>query len=475
MTPGMFTKASLQLVPISDRRSMNMLLLRRSLPRATSAICRPRTAPLHGTGVFPRRQAHSLRVSQQRLWDNIQDTCTIAGAKDGGLRRLSCSDEDKIARDWFADEVKALGCSYVVDRMGCQWATLPGENNSIAPIGIGSHLDSVQTGGKFDGPLGVFTGLEVLRVLKERGHKTFAPISVINWTNEEGARFPPGCMSSAVWSEKLDIDYAHACTDTADRSVSIGDELRRIGYMGEKEVSYKTNPLSAHFEIHIEQGSRLEKSGCEVGIVDGAQGMRWYDVSLRGMTRHTDTTPMDMRQDALVGAAKAVLEIERIGRASGGMATVSLFKSSPQNFCNIPSSVDFSFSMQHPSPEVLRGMTEEIRAFIDATAKESRLEVTNYATVWTYDPSDFNADAVRCMQEAADDMGYRSMKLISHTGHDSIYTNMVVPTAMVFTPCKDGISHSPLEYASPKDCEVGAQTVLGAVLRYDDLLRKRHS
>ncbi|GME28811.1 putative N-carbamoyl-L-amino acid hydrolase [Neofusicoccum parvum] len=420
---------------------------------------------------------HGRRES--RIWDTLHSTADAAGATpDGGLRRLSCDDADKTARDHFAEEARALGLKYEVDAMGCQWATLPGERDDVAPIGVGSHLDSVQSGGRFDGPLGVFTGLEVVKVLRESGWTTFAPVAVVNWTNEEGARFPPGCMSSAVWAHKLDIAYAHACTDTADRTTTIGDELRRIGYMGTREVSYKTNPLSAHFEIvkHIEQGSRLEKAGLDVGVVDGAQGMRWYDVSLRGVTRHTDTTPMDIRKDALVGAAKIVLEVERIGHASnGGMATVSLFKSSPQNFCNIPSSVDFSFSMQHPEPAVLQGMTGQIEDFVHKVAATHGLEVADYSNVWSYDPSDFDAEAVACVESAAKEMGYSYQRLISHTGHDSIYTNMVVPTAMVFTPCRDGISHSPLEYASPENCSIGAQTVLGAVLKYDDILRKKYS
>ncbi|GME28812.1 putative N-carbamoyl-L-amino acid hydrolase [Neofusicoccum parvum] len=381
---------------------------------------------------------HGRRES--RIWDTLHSTADAAGATpDGGLRRLSCDDADKTARDHFAEEARALGLKYEVDAMGCQWATLPGERDDVAPIGVGSHLDSVQSGGRFDGPLGVFTGLEVVKVLRESGWTTFAPVAVVNWTNEEGARFPPGCMSSAVWAHKLDIAYAHACTDTADRTTTIGDELRRIGYMGTREVSYKTNPLSAHFEI-------------------------------------TDTTPMDIRKDALVGAAKIVLEVERIGHASnGGMATVSLFKSSPQNFCNIPSSVDFSFSMQHPEPAVLQGMTGQIEDFVHKVAATHGLEVADYSNVWSYDPSDFDAEAVACVESAAKEMGYSYQRLISHTGHDSIYTNMVVPTAMVFTPCRDGISHSPLEYASPENCSIGAQTVLGAVLKYDDILRKKYS
>ncbi|KAF2140795.1 uncharacterized protein K452DRAFT_273618 [Aplosporella prunicola CBS 121167] len=400
----------------------------------------------------------------------------MAGAKDGGLKRLSCDNDDKIARDWFASEAQKLGCKYEVDAMGSQWATLEGENNALPPIGIGSHLDSVESGGKFDGPLGVLTGLEVARVIKEGGRKTYAPISVINWTNEEGARFPPGCMASSVWSGVLDIDYAHKCTDTANRSITIKDELARIGYLGTKSVSNKTNPLSAHFEIHIEQGTRLKKAGKDVGVVDSVQGMQWFDVSLRGFTRHTDTTPMDLRQDALVGAAQIVLEVERIGRASQtGMATVSLFKSWPQSFCNISGSVDFSFSMQHSSLPVLKDMTAQIKEFVHKVAKERGLEVAKYDNIVNFDPVNFDAQAVACVENSAKEMGYSYEKLISHTGHDSIFTNMVCPTAMVFTPCRDGISHSPLEYASPDNCGIGAQTLLGAVLKYDDILRRMHS
>ncbi|KAK7553493.1 hypothetical protein IWX49DRAFT_634966 [Phyllosticta citricarpa] len=417
----------------------------------------------------------ALKVSQDRLWDAIHSTCNMAGAKDGGLRRLSCDDNDKIARDWFASEVKKLGCKYEVDAMGCQWATLPGENNEIPPIGIGSHLDSVQSGGKFDGPLGVLTGLEVAKVLKESGKKTYAPICVINWTNEEGARFPPACMASNVWAGEFDIDAARKCTDTADKKTTIGDELKRIGYAGKKECSYKASPLSAHFEIHIEQGPRLEREGLDVGIVDSVQGMHWFNAGLRGFTRHADTTPMEMRHDALAGAAKIVLEIQRLGRETGGMATVSLFKSQPQNFCNIPSAVDFSFSMQHPDKATLDGMKKHVESFVKKVAADDGLDIAEYDNIWSYDPNSFDPVAVSCIEAAAKDMGYNYKKLISHTAHDSLYTNMHVPTAMVFTPCRDGISHNPLEYASPENCSVGAQTILGGVLRFDDILRKKHS
>ncbi|EPQ61253.1 N-carbamoyl-L-amino acid hydrolase [Gloeophyllum trabeum ATCC 11539] len=378
----------------------------------------------------------------------------MAGATpDGGLHRLSCSDPDKVVRDWFAKEVRAIdpNVKYFVDKMGSQWAIFPGENNDIPPIAVGSHLDSVQTGGRYDGPLGV-------------------------WTNEEGARFPPACMASSVWAGQLSLEDAHRCTDTVNRSITIGDELKRIGYAGEVEASHRTNPLSAHFEIHIEQGSRLEKAGKEVGIVDSSQGMVWYNVSLRGFTRHTDTTFMEDRRDALAGAAKCVVEIQRVGRESKtGMATVSLFKSSPQNFCNIPDKVDFSFSAQHTNLAVLRKMEEGILAFIRNTAQEDKLEVVTLEKIWDLEPNRFDETAVQCLEDAAKEMGFNYTRIGNMTGHDSSYTRLVCPTAMVFTPCKDGISHNPAEYASPEECSTGAQVILGGVLNFDALLRKKLS
>ncbi|TFK47986.1 Zn-dependent exopeptidase [Heliocybe sulcata] len=311
---------------------------------------------------------------------------------------------------------------------------------------------------------------------KASGMGTYAPLAVINWTNEEGARFPPGCMSSAVWSGEMALEDAHACTDTTDPSVTIGAELKRIGYSGYVEASYKTNPLSAHFEIHIEQGSRLEKAGKEVGIVESSQGMRWYNAGLQGFTRHTDTTFMDNRRDALVGAAKCVLEIQRLGRESKtGMATVSLFKSSPQNFCNIPGNVEFSFSMQHTDRNVLEQMEGDAFRFIRSMAEEDNLEVTRLEKIWDFEPNRFDETAVQCLEDAAKEMGFNYTRIGNMTGHDSVYTRLICPTAMVFTPCKDGISHNPAEYASPEECSTGAQVILGGVMKFDALLRARHA
>ncbi|KIW73683.1 hypothetical protein PV04_01781 [Phialophora macrospora] len=414
----------------------------------------------------------NLQVSESRLWESIQKTCEIAGARDGGLCRLSLDDNDKIARDWFAEEAKQMGCRHTVDTVGTQWVTLDGENNDVPPIAIGSHLDTVSTGGKFDGCLGVLAGLEVLRVLHASGYKTFAPITAINWTNEEANRFLMACSGSSVWSGETALDAALRVPDVSQPSITFGNELKRIGYNGTAEASYRARPLSAHFELHVEQGRRLEQAGKEVGVVYASRGMRYYQVALRGALGHVSMR-ID-RKDALVGAASIILEIERIGRATEGTTTTTMFSMTPQDIATIPNATNFTFGTQYSNASIHQEVEDHLIGFIEKAAADRGLEVT-VDHIAKFDSTVFDETLVSCVEQSAKDMGYNYLRMESHALHDSMYIQKVCPSAMIFTPSRDGISHSPLEYSSPENCKVGAQTVLGAVLEYDAVLRAKYS
>ena len=241
----------------------------------------------------------NLTIDPQRLWDDLMQTAQIGATAKGGICRLTLTDLDREVRDWFRARAEALGCTVTVDDMGTMFARRRGQRDDIAPIAMGSHLDTQPTGGKFDGALGVHAALEALTALHRAGYETFAPIEVVNWTNEEGSRYSPAMIASGVFAGAFTRDFAWARTDRGGES--FGDALDRIGYRGEEVCG--AHPLSAFFELHIEQGPYLEAEGKDIGVVTGVQAMRWYEVTVMGQESHAGTTPMPRRHDALLGAA----------------------------------------------------------------------------------------------------------------------------------------------------------------------------
>jgi beta-ureidopropionase / N-carbamoyl-L-amino-acid hydrolase len=251
-----------------------------------------------------------LRINAERLWRSLMTMAEIGATPKGGIRRLALTDEDKQARDLFVRWCQEAGLKVAIDRMGNIFARRAGTEDR-PPIVTGSHLDSQVTGGRFDGPLGVLAALEVVRTLNDRGVRTRAPIEVVNWTNEEGARFPPPMVASGVFAGVHSLEFALACKDADGRTQ--GEELERIGYAGPEPVGGR--PIGALFELHIEQGPELEAKGLDVGIVTGTYGVRGFDVAVLGENAHVGPTPMDRRRNALVGAAMLIVEAQRIGMA----------------------------------------------------------------------------------------------------------------------------------------------------------------
>lgn len=375
-----------------------------------------------------------------------------------------------MARDWFKNEVLSLGAkSYNVNGTGSQFALFEGKSD-IPPIAMGSHMDSVETGGRFDGPLGVIGALEVVRSLKEQNFQTHAPIALINWTNEEGARFFPPLGSSCVYAGTSTVSAAHESKANDGSGETLGAALQSIGYVGDGPNTFQDFPISAHFEIHVEQQTTLEKAGKSVGWVEGWQGISVFEVTFRGEDGHANTYPMEKRKDALMGATKTIIDTEKLAGDHGGYTTVTSIQSGPVGCCNIQSWTKIVFCLMHPSSEHLGRMNERAQEMAKERATQHGLNVS-ISRIMHLEPGKFWPEAVDCVKRACGDRGIGADTL---TAHDSTMTTLVCPTAMVFARAKDGISHAAKEWTSKEDCAESALVLGKALLNYDELLRQRH-
>ena len=411
----------------------------------------------------------NLRIDGARLWGELMETAAIGATRKGGICRLTLTDLDRQVRDWFKARAEGLGCTVTVDSMGAMFARRPGRAD-IPPIAMGSHLDTQPTGGKFDGVLGVLAALEALRTLVEAGYETHAPIEVINWTNEEGARFQPSMVSSGVFAGAFEHDWASARSDPA--GVTFAEALEAIGYRGWQRCG--DHPLSAFFELHIEQGPILEAEDKTIGIVTGIQGIRWFEATVRGQDAHTGATPMNLRKNALLGAARLVERVDAIARrhAPHAVGTVGRMEVKPNSPNVVPGEVFFTVDLRHPDASTLDDMQEAWIAAAYAVTDEGGLEV-EINKILDQPPVRFDADCIACVREGARTAGFLAREITSGAGHDAGYVSRVAPSAMIFVPCRDGISHNEVEYAAPEHCAAGAQVLLQAVLRYDRLLQER--
>jgi len=405
-----------------------------------------------------------LRVSRERLWDSIVETSKFGATPAGGMNRLTLSDDDKLARDWFVAACRDVGCTVTVDDVGNIFARRPGRDNSRLPIAIGSHLDTQPMGGRFDGVAGVLCGLEVLRTLDGAGHMTESPIEVINWTNEEGSRFAPTMIASGVFAGIYTSEFARGVKDRDGKT--FGGELERIGYLGTTPAG--NHPLDAYFELHIEQGPILYDEGTTIGVVTGAQGQLWYEITVTGRAGHAGSTPMHLRKDAMLACARITEAVNSIAKAHGpaGVGTVGLVELKPNSRNVIPGEAFLTADLRHPDGGRLRSMGAELEAAVGRVAVETdtSIEVRN---VFDLPPMQFDAGCVSIVRDAVEGLGYSHRDLFSGPGHDAVYVARVAPAAMVFVPCERGLSHNEAEYATPEDLEAGANVLLHALLERD--------
>lgn len=425
----------------------------------------------------------SLTIKQGRLIETIHETANW-GAKgvwglestQTGVCRLALSDLDKKVRDWFVQETEKLGCQVKIDEMGNIFAIYPGKNQG-PPIGIGSHLDTQPNGGRYDGILGVLLGLEVLRTLKDNNYTPNYPIAVIDWTNEEGARFPTSMVSSGVWAGKIPLETAWSLKSLDVNPVSMKHELERIGYNGDVKASYLENPLACHFELHIEQGPVLENEKKKIGVVTGVQAFEWNLVTVTGKSSHAGTTPMNTRSDAIMMASRIILMAIEVASREGGLATVGTLDLEPRSVNVIPNIVKFSLDVRHVKDDKLEKIMNEIKTkaseiaqtnINSSFAKPLTVEFQNLITSPAINFNQTNIDTVR--KSALQLFKKNEIRdIVSGAGHDSCFTSSRVPTSMIFIPSKDGVSHTPEEYSSPEEVENGFQVLLRSVLLYDEM------
>jgi N-carbamoyl-L-amino-acid hydrolase len=385
----------------------------------------------------------------------------IGATAKGGVCRVALTDLDRQGRELVIQWAREAGLAVTIDRIGNVFMRRKGRNQTLPPIVAGSHIDTQPTGGKFDGNYGVLAGLEVVRTLNDHGIVTEAPVEVVFWTNEEGSRFVPVMMGSGVFAGAFPLATAYSARDT--QGVSVEEELRRIGYAGPEEPG--RHPIGAYFEAHIEQGPVLEAKGKTIGVVTGVLGLRWYDCTVTGMEAHAGPTPMESRRDALQVAAGLMQKVVAIALAHAphGRGTVGAADVFPNSRNVIPGRVKFSVDLRHPETGGLDAMEQALRAAIDNAARESGLAIELEA-VSAFAPCVFDRECVAAVERAAVALGYSHMPAVSGAGHDAVHIARVAPAAMIFIPCKDGISHNEIEEAQPGHLEAGCNVLLRAML-----------
>jgi beta-ureidopropionase / N-carbamoyl-L-amino-acid hydrolase len=401
-----------------------------------------------------------LRIDAVRLWRSLMDLASIGATPLGGVRRITLTDLDREGRDRVVEWFRAAGLDVRVDPIGNIFGRRAGRDPKRPPVVAGSHIDTQPSGGKFDGAYGVLAGLEVVRTLNDRAIVTDAPIEVAAWTNEEGSRFTPVMMGSGVFAGAFPLQHALSRTDIDGKSV--GDELARIGYAGSAALG---TPIGAYFEAHIEQGPILEETRNTIGIVTGALGQRWFDVTVAGMNAHAGPTPMPMRKDALLAASRLVGEVNHIalGEAPHGRGTVGFMQVAPNSRNVVPGEVKFSVDFRHPDDAGLKTMEQQLRKACARVEGECNVQVRMEEVVY-FPPCRFDAGCVDAVRAGAQAGGYPSLEIVSGAGHDAVYVARVAPTAMIFVPCKDGLSHNELEDAKAEHLAAGCNVLLHAML-----------
>jgi len=405
---------------------------------------------------------NNLSVDGNRLWGTIEASAAIGRGPNGGLRRLTLTDEDKQMRDVLARWAGEAGFPVRVDQLGNMFVRREGQQPELPPVLIGSHLDTQAAGGRFDGILGVLGGLEILRTLDDSGIATRRAIEVVNWTNEEGARFYPPMLSSLVFAGKESVRWAEDRTDKA--GVRLGDELARIGYRGDAPVG--NQPVDAYFELHIEQGPKLEAAGILVGIVTGGFPTRGMRIDIVGETAHVGPTPMERRKNALVGASHVAVAVDEIGwrYSSGeGKTTAARLDLWPNLPGIISERASLFCDMRHPDPAMLERMVSDLDTALPDCARRSRCSVV-IAERWGFGGLAFDGGLIALLREAAADLGHATLDLQSEAGHDAYNMASLCPAAMIFTPCKDGISHNEQEDMTRADALPAANVLLRATL-----------
>ena len=403
----------------------------------------------------------NLRIDSARLWDSLMEIAKIGPGIAGGNNRQTLTDDDAKGRALFQTWCEAAGMTMGVDRIGNMFATRAGEDPDAAPVYMGSHLDTQPTGGKYDGVLGVLGALEAVRTMNDLGIRTKHPIVVVNWTNEEGTRFAPAMLASGVFAGKHDLQWAYDRVDHDGKS--FGDELKRIGWVGEEAVGARK--IHALYELHIEQGPILEAEGKDIGVVTHGQGLRWIECTVTGKESHTGSTPMPMRRNAGRGLALITELVHEIAmknqpNAVGAIGHIDVY---PNSRNIIPGKVVFTIDFRSHLLDVLEGMVAEFEARAPGLCDGIGVGL-EWKIVGQFNPPAFDEGCVAAVRNAAQKLGYSHMNIVSGAGHDACWINDVAPTAMIMCPCVDGLSHNEAEEISREWAAAGANVLMHAVV-----------
>ena len=407
------------------------------------------------------RRGKNFRINGDRLWESLMEMAKIGPGVAGGNNRQTLTDEDAEGRRLFQSWCEVEGMEMGLDKMGNMFARHEGTDPSLPPVMVGSHLDTQPTGGKYDGVLGVLAGLEIIRTLKDTGIKTKHPIEVVNWTNEEGTRFSPPMMASGVFTGMHTLEWAYAREDAEGKSV--GEELARIGWIGDEEVGARE--MAAFFELHIEQGPILDDEGIEVGVVTHGQGLNWLQVTLTGRESHTGSTPMPKRRNAGLGMARITQLVDEIAwsHAPNAVGAVGHCDVHPNSRNIIPGKVVFTIDFRAPEQEIIDDMESRMREGAEKICEDLGLTM-EIEQAGKFDPVKFDDDCVAAVRNAAVRLGYSHRDLVSGAGHDACWINRVAPTAMVMCPCVDGLSHNEAEEITKDWAKASTDVLFHAVV-----------
>lgn len=408
-----------------------------------------------------------LRVDGARLWRRLEALGEI-GAVHGpngerGNARLALTDADREGRDLVVSWMRDLGMAVQVDRIGNVIAVHPGTDPDAAPVMMGSHIDTVRTGGWFDGNLGVLGGLEVVETLLDAGLATRRPLAVGIFTNEEGARFAPDMLGSLVYVGGMPLEEA-LDVRAADDGARLGDELERIGYSGPVPCP---NPHSPHafVELHIEQGPVLEDEDVTIGVVTGVQGISWTELTISGQSAHAGTTPMRLRRDPGLVAAEIAVGVRRIAESMGAsqVATVGRLEFRPNLVNVVPASVVMTVDLRNTDEMLLQEAERQFAALCDTTAAAEGVQIER-RTLARFEPVEFDGEMIDRVERHARLLGHSTMRMPSGAGHDAQMLARVCPTSMVFVQSVNGLSHNIAEYTRPEHIQAGGDVLLQTVL-----------
>ena len=404
----------------------------------------------------------TLTINEKRLWSRIMEIGEIGAIKGTtGSNRQALTDNDKIGRDLFIKWAKEAGCVIRVDKIGNIFARLEGADNSTPAVITGSHLDTQPTGGKFDGIYGCLAGLEVIQTIVDNKIKPLHPIEVIVWTNEEGCRFSTALMGSAVWSGSMPLEEAYSLKDSDGKSVK--EELARIGFLGNEKASHFA--VKAAFEAHIEQGPVLEHAEKTIGIVKSVQWMSRHKAVILGQEAHAGPTPMRLRKDPIQALARILPQAYESAKNTGdeGRITFGYIDTQPGSNNTVPGILTFTIDIRHPEQAHYQTIIDEVYQIVQDACEQLGLKYS-LEEFWASAGLEFDDSCITAVESAVSALGYSSMAMFSGAGHDACNVSSVVPTSMIFIPCREGLSHNVNEFAESEHVAAGCNVLLHAML-----------